>query len=258
MCGCADRKRRVLGSGELHHAYRTAFDQHPHDFGRSGQRRFAGRRRPRLRGRVPEPSWLRRTPIVVTAAHCLVDAFLANGTQGLPSCHPARYTEDGTYKALLGPLGAEPTVWATCLFVDPIAGIAVLGQPDNQVLIDEAAAFDALMDSVRALAIADAPAQGSELVTGFGGRRFERKSHAREGLAWVLSLRRALARGPRGTSWRVSVVLRQIARRLDGRSNSAPHRANAPKLALEQARHAYVAAVSSPTKAQQKEEVLGL
>ena len=163
--------------------------------------------------------------IVVTAAHCLVDVFLANGTQGLPSCHPARYTEDGTYKALLGPLGAEPTVWATCLFVDPIAGIAVLGQPDNQVLIDGAAAFDALMDSVRALAIADAPAQGSELVTGFGGRQFE-KSHAREGLAWVLSLRRALARGPCGTSWRLSVVLRQIARRLDGRSDFAPHRAN--------------------------------
>ena len=117
--------------------------------------------------------------IVVTAAHCLVDVFLANGTQGLPSCHPARYTEDGTYKALLGPLGAEPTVWATCLFVDPIAGIAVLGQPDNQVLIDEAAAFDALMDSVRALAIADAPAQGSELVTGFGGRQFENLTPAR-------------------------------------------------------------------------------
>ena len=85
-----------------------------------------------------------REPI---AAHCIADAFLANGTQGLPSCHPARYTEDGTYKALLGPLGAEPVVWAACLFVDPIADIAVLGQPDNQVLIDEAAAFDALMDS---------------------------------------------------------------------------------------------------------------
>ena len=39
---------------------------------------------------------------------------------------------DGTYKALLGPLGAEPTVWASCLFVDPIADIAVLGQPDTR------------------------------------------------------------------------------------------------------------------------------
>jgi len=68
----------------------------------------------------------------------------------------------GTYKALLGPLGAKPVVWAACLFVDPIADIAVLGQPDNQVLIDEAAAFDALMDSTGRLAIADASAQGRE------------------------------------------------------------------------------------------------
>ncbi len=128
-----------------------------------------------------------REPIVITAAHCIADAFLANGTQGLPSCHPARYTEDGTYKALLGPLGAEPMVWAACLFVDPIADIAVLGQPDNQVLIDEAAAFDALMDSTGRLTIADAPAQGRELVTGFGGYQFEHPTPG-EGPAWVLSL----------------------------------------------------------------------
>jgi Trypsin-like peptidase domain len=127
-------------------------------------------------------------PIVITAAHCLADAFLANGTQGLPSCHPARYTEDETYKELLGPLGADPMVWASCLFVDPIADIAVLGQPDNQALIKEAAAFDALMDSAgRTLAIADAPPQGSELVTGFGGYQFKTFAPG-EGLARVLSL----------------------------------------------------------------------
>jgi hypothetical protein len=130
---------------------------------------------------------LGREPIVITAAHCIVDAVLANGTQGLPSCHPARYTEDGTYKALLGPLGAEPAVWAACLFVDPIADIAVLGQPDNQVLIDEAAAFDVLMGSTGRLAIADAPAQSRELVTGFGGYQFENLTSG-GGLAWVLSL----------------------------------------------------------------------
>jgi hypothetical protein len=126
-------------------------------------------------------------PIIITAAHCIVDAFLANGTRGLPSCHPARYTEDGTYRALLGSLGAEPTVWAACLFVDPIADIAVLGQPDNQALIDEAAAFDVLMDSAGRLAIADAPVQGSEVVTGFGGYQFETSTPG-EGLARVLSL----------------------------------------------------------------------
>ena len=120
-----------------------------------------------------------REPVVITAAHCLVDAFLANGTQGLPLCHPARYTEDETYKELLGPLSADPTVWASCLFVDPIADIAVLGQPDNQALIEEAAAFDTLMNSAGALAVADAPLQGSELVTGFGGYQFETSTPAR-------------------------------------------------------------------------------
>jgi hypothetical protein len=77
--------------------------------------------------------------------------------------------------------------WASCLFVDPIADIAVLGQPDNQALFDEAAAFDALMDSAGTLAIADAPLQGNELVTGFGGYQFETPTPG-EGLARVLSL----------------------------------------------------------------------
>jgi hypothetical protein len=66
---------------------------------------------------VDRRGYFGREPIVITAAHCLVDAFLANGTQGLPSCYPARYTADETYKKLLGPLGVHPTVWAACLFV---------------------------------------------------------------------------------------------------------------------------------------------
>jgi len=44
----------------------------------------------------------------ITAAHCLPD---------LPRCHAASLTEDRTYKALLGPLGRKPTVWAECLSV---------------------------------------------------------------------------------------------------------------------------------------------
>ena len=121
------------------------------------------------------------------AAHCIADALLANGAPGLPLCDPARDAEDGTYTALLAPLGAKPTVWAACLFVDPIADIAVLGQPDNQALSAEADAYDALMASTGRLTIADAPAQGRELVTGFGDDRFEHFTPG-EGLAWVLSL----------------------------------------------------------------------
>ena len=55
--------------------------------------------------------------IVITAAHCLPH---------LPSSHPARDLTEETYKRLLAPLGSKPVIWATCLFVDPIADIAAL------------------------------------------------------------------------------------------------------------------------------------
>src|SRR5262249_5869284 len=119
-------------------------------------------------------------------------AFLANKTKGLPPCHPFRYPQEETYEDLLGPLRGKPTVWATCLFVDPIADIAVLGSPDNQALAEKSAAYDRLLDRRTALAIADAPAQGRERIklrafTGFVDRWIERKTPGR-GSACVLSL----------------------------------------------------------------------
>jgi hypothetical protein len=83
---------------------------------------------------------------VITAAHCL---------PFFPPCHGFSYLEERTYKALLGTLGAEPSVWAECLFADPIADIAVLGEPDSQVLWDEAAAYTALVEAVDPLSIAE-------------------------------------------------------------------------------------------------------
>src|SRR5262249_44463616 len=55
--------------------------------------------------------------LVVTAAHCLPK---------LPPAHPASYNHERTWK-LLAPLGEKPAVRTECLFVDPIADIAVLG-----------------------------------------------------------------------------------------------------------------------------------
>lgn len=78
------------------------------------------------------------TRYVLTAAHCLPELPPAVG--GLS------YTHERTYGNLLGPLGEKATVWAECLFVDPVADIAVLGQPDNQILSEEADAYDDLMD----------------------------------------------------------------------------------------------------------------
>jgi len=87
--------------------------------------------------------------IIITAAHCLPH---------FPPCHLFSYLHERTYK-LLGPLKSKPAVWAECWFADPIADIAVLGQPDGQELSDEAEAYDQLVDNVEPFIVADAPAQ---------------------------------------------------------------------------------------------------
>jgi hypothetical protein len=95
--------------------------------------------------------------IVITAAHCLPHPR-----------HPAAYLVERTYSSLLGPLKGKQTVWAECLFVDPITDIAVLGSPDNQELYDEAVAYEKLTD-VTPLPVADAPKQGSRSKPLLGG-----------------------------------------------------------------------------------------
>ena len=124
--------------------------------------------------------------IVITAAHCLEHASRADKKQGLPTCHPGRFLQEATYGNLLGPLRGEPRVWAACLFADPIADIAVLGQPDNQELSDKADAYDRLTEKMATFAVGDAPALGSEVLT-FGDRRAKNPT-AGKGLARVLSL----------------------------------------------------------------------
>jgi Trypsin-like peptidase domain len=84
---------------------------------------------------------------VLTAAHCLPK---------VPPAHAMSYLEDRTYRDLLGPLGGEKTVWAECLFADPVADIAVLGAPDNQELYEEAEAFENLVNICRPLPISKA------------------------------------------------------------------------------------------------------
>jgi hypothetical protein len=84
----------------------------------------------------------RRPRLVITAAHCLPH---------LPPAHRASLAEERTYPNLLAPLGDQPSVYAECLFVDPIADIAVLRGPDYQQLADEADAYDALVDNAQPL-----------------------------------------------------------------------------------------------------------
>jgi hypothetical protein len=88
----------------------------------------------------------RRRPLIVTAAHCL---------PFFPPCHGNSYTEERTYQNLIGPLGEAPSVWAECLFADPIADIAVLGEPDGQELFKECDDYEALIEATPALRMND-------------------------------------------------------------------------------------------------------
>jgi Trypsin-like peptidase domain len=74
---------------------------------------------------------------IVTAAHCL------------PRIPRHLYDNDRPYKNLLGKLSAsKPTVWAHCFFVDPVADIAALSEPDNQTFIEESEAYEALTEDL--------------------------------------------------------------------------------------------------------------
>ena len=86
--------------------------------------------------------------LVITAAHCL---------PGFQAAHAAGHTAERTYQELLGVLNEKPTVWAECLFVDPIADVAILGEPDGQELFDEAEAYTNLVESPPALKIGRPP-----------------------------------------------------------------------------------------------------
>jgi hypothetical protein len=121
-------------------------------------------------------SVIRRRSVVITAAHCL---------PRLPPPHGSACLEEKTYTKVLGPLGEEPTVWAECLFADPVADLAVLGEPDGQELYNENERYEALVED-RALPIAPVPLVRPQIALPDGqaipGRP---KWHGR---AWLLSL----------------------------------------------------------------------
>lgn len=82
---------------------------------------------------------------MITAGHCL---------PSLPPCCASSFVEERTYRPLLGPLDAEPTAGAECLFVDPIADLAVLGAPDGQMLPEEKEHYETLTGAMTPLRIA--------------------------------------------------------------------------------------------------------
>lgn len=103
-----------------------------------------------------------RRKVVVTASHCLPHA---------PKM-PCYSYQETTYAKLLAPLGEEPSIWTQCLFFDPVADVAVLGEPDNQELLDEWDSYHALVNGRRPFATA-APESGEGCMLALDGVTWE-------------------------------------------------------------------------------------
>jgi hypothetical protein len=131
---------------------------------------------------------------VITTAHCL---------PFLPPAHAAAYDHEKIYAKLLGPLATEPTVWTECVFVDPVADIAVLGSVDGQEFCDEANAYDRLTnddldeggseEGCPALPMADAPEQARAWMLSLDGQWFECEARRVRGPRAALVVEKAAA-----------------------------------------------------------------
>jgi hypothetical protein len=88
------------------------------------------------------------TAYVITATHCL---------PFLPPPHLARFREEETYPRLIGPLGADPSISAACVFADPVADIAVLGPPDSPAPGAEHDQYAAFLETLPPFDIAAPP-----------------------------------------------------------------------------------------------------
>jgi|SRR5579862_1068085 len=99
-----------------------------------------------------------RRKLVLTASHCLPH----------PPVMPCYSYKETTYKNLLAPLGEEPSVWAECLFFDPVSDLVILGAPDDQELGEENDAYVDLVHGRKPLTIA-APATGQGFMLALDG-----------------------------------------------------------------------------------------
>ena len=98
---------------------------------------------------------------VITAAHCL---------PFLPPCASNSFAEQRTYKALLGSVGTEPTVWAECLFADPVGDIAVLGPSERPDLFP---AYEELTGVAATLSIVESPSETPAKLLSLDGHWFD-------------------------------------------------------------------------------------
>ena len=96
-----------------------------------------------------------RGRLVITAAHCL---------PALPPAHVSFFSvAERTCPRFLRPIGVKrKTVAAECIFADPVADLAVLGCPDDEVFHEWIYGYEELTRSCVALPIAELPADPSD------------------------------------------------------------------------------------------------
>jgi hypothetical protein len=102
--------------------------------------------------------------LVVTASHCL---------PWLPSGFGIAYSEEHVYRNMLGSLGSAPTVACECLFINPIADVAVVGVPDTQTYSDEADRYRALLEYATPFRITEAAEKARGFIFNLEGEWFE-------------------------------------------------------------------------------------
>ena len=99
-----------------------------------------------------------RRKLVLTASHCLPH----------PPVMPCYSYQETTYANLLSPLGEQPSVWAECLFFDPVSDLAILGEPDNQEFGEQNEKYALLVDGRKSFTIA-APETGEGYMLALDG-----------------------------------------------------------------------------------------
>jgi hypothetical protein len=109
------------------------------------------------------PPFIRRR-IIVTAAHCLPHQ---------PPAFANASMYERTYLNVIGPRGDSPSITAECLFVDAVADLAVLGEPDGQAFGPDGQPLYEASDAYRqftyesaVLTLSDGPDRGAS-VTGW-------------------------------------------------------------------------------------------
>ena len=128
--------------------------------------------------------------LVITASHCLPH---------LPPRHPAAHMHERMHRNLLGRLGSELPVWTEVLFVDPVADIAVLGEPDGQKLFDECETYNELMPDTP-LQMASAPETTTAWLLSLEGEWFECEVwHHLEGPFWIRNAAQPIVGGMSGS-----------------------------------------------------------